>query len=82
MGDDAPAGHPWNQRLLVKGLPDWVAQIQTLEPPRVEIPEGGITFFRVPNLVEAVALATEALYPADLDRSEHNFFNKPRLPLN
>jgi hypothetical protein len=80
--DDAGAGVLRDQRLLAKRLPDRGAQIQTLEPARVKLPEGGLAFLQILDLVEPVPLASEAQHRADLHTPKDRLFDQARLVLH
>jgi hypothetical protein len=80
--DDAGAGVLRDQRLLMKRLPDRRTNIQAFEPASMELPEGGLAFLRIRDLVKSVALASEAWHLADLDGPEDGFLDEARLVLH
>jgi hypothetical protein len=82
VDNDAGTGTGWDQRLLLKGLPDPSAQIQTLEPIRVELAKRRLPLLWVLNLVEPVALSAEAQHLSGLGSPKDGLLKEAGVPVN
>jgi len=80
VDNDAGTGTGWDQRLLLKGLPDPSAQIQTLEPIRVELAKRRFPLLWVLNLVEPVARSAEAQYLSGLGSPKDGLLKEAAAP--